>query len=244
MIIYRKYGKTIEITETQKNPSKHRRVFCNRQKNDYLNVRRPDSVRRTKRICVRRLSVAIESFGSPLLITLTFDGVANDVLYSSQCFTAFGRRLRIEFPDSHFLFVPELSPHGRIHFHGLLFGVSQDWGDKYFRKSKRSKRVCIFYGRERSERLFAKLWQVGFVDVEQTDGSDRLAGYLSKYITDAVNNPLFTPIRLIRISKGFPKHFEVRGHIAQELKSYLKIPERFKGSFFSSFLGQITKTFY
>lgn len=243
MIIYRKYGKTIEITETSKEPSSNRRLFC-RQKLDYLNVRRSDSVRRTKRICLRRLSVAIESLGSPLLITLTFDGVANDVLYSSQCFTAFGRRLRDEFPDSHFLFVPELSPRGRLHFHGLLFGLSQDWGDKYTRKSKYSKRVCVFVGRERHERLFQKLWQVGFVDIEQTDGSDRLAGYLSKYITDAVNNPLFTPIRLIRLSKGFPTHFEVRGKIAQELKSYIKKSPRFVGSFYTSFLGHITKSFY
>lgn len=244
MIIYRKYGKTIEITETSKEPSKNRRVFSTRQKNDFLTVRRSDSVRRTKRICVRRLSVAIERFGCPLLITLTFDGVANDVLYASQCFTSFSRRLRTEFPSSYSLFVPELSPRGRIHFHGLLFGVSQEWGDKYYRKSKRSKRVCVFYGRERTERLFKKLWQVGFVDVEQTDGSDRLAGYLSKYITEAINNPLFTPIRLIRLSKGFPSHFEVRGFIAEELKSYIKTPARFVGSFKTPFLGQITKTFY
>jgi len=244
MIIYRKYGKTIEITKTTKNPSYHRGIFRTRERLSFINLRRPDSVRRSKRICVRRLSSAIEKIGSPLLITLTFRGSANDVLFASRCFTSFGRRLRVKYSQSHFLFVPELSPNGRIHFHGLLFGLPQSWGDKYIRKSKNSKRICIFYGSERSDRILADLWQVGFVDCEQTDGSDRLAGYLSKYITDAINEPIFTPIRLIRTSKGFPTHFEVRGHIAEELESYLKIPKRFSAEFYTPFLGMITKSFY
>ena len=210
MILYRKYGKIIEITKIQKSPSSIRRLSSTRTSGLPLSPRRSDSVRRTKRICLRRVLSAIEEFGSPLFITLTFQGGASDVLFSSSALSRFQRRLSISFPDSQSIFIPELSPRGRIHFHGLLFGVSQDWGD--VKKGKRT----ISIGNERRERKFKELWGYGFVDLLQTDGSPRLAHYLSKYVVKASYEPFLTPIRLVRTSRGFPKPVEYRFETEQE----------------------------
>jgi len=253
MIIFRKYGKKIEITETERDPSGNRKVSSTRKKGLPLNVRRIDSARRTRKLCVWKLFSAIEELGSPLLITLTFKGSASDILYSSSCLTKFQRRLQIQFKHSASLFVPELSPawerkkngrryfHGlRIHYHGLLFGVSQDWGDR-----KEGKRT-VFYGRERSERVFRGLWGVGFVDLRQTDGSPRLAYYLSKYINKSTAEPFLTPVRLIRSSKNFPKEITVRGLLAEELNNRLKKNNKpvYYCDMNTAFLGKISKTFY
>lgn len=240
MIKYRKYGKTIEITKIEKQRSGIRRVSDTRKSGLPINPRRPDSISRTKRICLRKLLSAFESFGAPLLITLTFSGSASDVLFSSKALTRFQRRLSVSFPGSASLFVPELSPRGRIHFHGLLFGVSQEWGD--VKKGKHTVSV----GRERKERYFQKLWGCGFVDLLQTDGSTRLAYYLSKYIAKASYEPFLSPLRLIRSSKGFPSPIEL--NLSDEqwtfFESRLKIKEVWSSNTWTPYTGHLTKQFF
>lgn len=238
MIIFRQYGNTVEITKTDKEPSSKGRLSSTRQRG-LVKVRRSDSVRRTKRICLRKLLSAFEEFGSPLLITLTFNGSASDILFSSKCVSNFLRRLRIKFPSSQILIVPELSPAGRIHFHGLLFNVSQDWGDL------KKGRYTVSIGRERKERLFAKLWGYGFVDIKKTDGSVRLASYIAKYVAKGVVEPFLSPLRLIRTSIGFPEHLEVRGELASVLyEKYNKHQPKYSSSFYTPFLGNIEKKFF
>jgi hypothetical protein len=242
MILFRKYGKTIEITETQKEPSNSiRRISSSVKDRSIIAIRRVDSVRRTKRICLRKLLSAIEVFGSPLFITLTFEGSASDVFLCSKYLSDFFRRLRVEFPLSHCLVVPELSPRGRIHFHGLIFNVSQEWGDV-----KKGKRV-ISYGREREERKFKNLWRVGFVDVLQTDGSPRVATYVAKYVSKTVLEPFLAPLRLVRTTIGFPNCIEIRELSMVQLDRAYKFKDlkpAYQSECYSPFLGNIKKTFY
>jgi len=239
MIIYRKYGKTVEILKTDKEPSKNRRISSAYKDRSIIQVRRSDSVRRTKRVCLRKLLSAIEVFGSPLFITLTFENSPSDVFLSSKCLSGFFRQLRIEFPLSQALFVPELSPRGRIHFHGLLFNVSQEWGD--IKKGTRT----VSIGRERRERFFAKLWGYGYVDIKRTDGSPRLATYISKYVAKGVVEPFLTPLRLIRTSLGFPTELVIRDGMAEILyNKYSKLKPDYQGTFYTPFFGNIEKTFY
>lgn len=242
MILFRKYGKTIEITETQKEPStSFRRLSSSKKDRSIIAIRRVDSVRRTKRICLRKLLSAIEVYGSPLFITLTFEGSASDVFLCSKHLSNFFRRLRIEFPNSQCLIVPELSPRGRVHFHGLLFNVSQEWGDE-----KKGKRI-VSVGRERRERKFQKLWGVGFVDVLKTDGSPRLATYVAKYVAKTVTEPFLVPLRLIRTTVGFPNCIEIRGLSMSQLDrayNFKKLLPAFINECYSPFLGNIRKTFY
>lgn len=242
MILFRKYGRTIEITETQKEKTNSIRRLSNTSRDSlFVFIRRVDSVRRTRRICMRKLLSAIEKFGSPLFVTLTFSGSASDIFLCSKHLSDFFRRVRVEFPESQCLFVPELSPRGRIHFHGLIFNVSQEWGD-----SKKGKKY-ISYGRERKDRLFQKLWRVGFVDVLKTDGSPRLATYISKYISKTADEPFLAPLRLIRTTQGFPDALEIRSLNMEQLNrhyKFLHLTPVFKSEFNTPFLGLIKKTFY
>ena len=241
MILYRKYGQTIEITKTQKSPCTLRRVSSTRISGLPLEPRRIDSARRTKQICLRRLLSAISEFGSPLFITLTFEGSASDVLFSSTALSRFQRRLSIRFAGCHSLFVPEVSPNGRIHFHGLLFGVPQAWGS--VKKGKRT----LWYGKERKKRVFQKLWGYGFVDLLQTDGSPKLAYYVSKYVTKSASDPFLTPIRLVRYSRGFPSPVEFRFESNEEFEYLFKNKNWrpvWENSTYTPYMGLITKTFY
>ena len=238
-ILYRRYGKTVEITTIEKEPHKIR-VRAPRKKITRYGFRRPDNIRRTKTICLRRVSVALAVYGCPLLITLTFDGDASDAAYASDALRRFQVRLRGKFVGAQSLFVPELSPRGRIHFHGLVFNVPLSLGD-----TRKGRRV-VSHGEERSTRVLAGLWGEGFVDARKTDGSPRLAYYLSKYITKGGGEVLFAAMRLLRISHGFPKEEVVRGEVAEKLARKYdaeKTPLReWEGD--NIFLGKITKKVY
>jgi hypothetical protein len=193
---------------------------------------------------LRLLLAALSIYASPLLVTLTFAGDASDSQYASDALTDFQKRLRLEYPDSASLFVPELSPKGRIHFHGLLFGLPPSLGD--IKKSRRT----IFIGTERTDRGIAKLWREGFVDLQQTDGSVGLAYYLVKYLNKEAGHLLFVGMRVPRVSHGFPKPLEYRGEHAEYITSKLSDlkPERQwqspDDSKLNEFFGRITKSYY
>jgi len=236
----KKYGQFTEITryERQPNPPKVR-VYRTIDKNRPIGARRPDNINRTRQICVRRVSAGITTFGCPLLVTLTFRGDASDAAHANDSLRRFQVRLRNKYPLAESLFVPELSPKGRIHFHGLLFNVPMHLGDT--RKGRRT----VHHGTERKDRILAQLWMVGYVDVRQTDGSNRLAFYISKYITKGSNEVMFNAMRMIRVTRGIPRETIVRGDLAKILEAeYADQKPLTEWSADSPFVGQITKRLY
>lgn len=235
---FRKYGKTVEITETEKKPSEVR-VYHPRERYSVYRPRRSDSIRRTRNICLWRVSSAIEKYGCPLLVTLTFAGDASDAAYANDALRDFQVRLQSEFPDAQSLFVPELSPRWRIHFHGLIFNVPLHLGD-----TREGKRI-ILHGTERETRILAKLWGEGFVDARKTDGSPKLGYYLSKYVTKGAGQVLFNAMRLVRRSHGFPKEVYLTGAVAEERAheyAEKKPIKEWTGN--NIFLGKVTKKTY
>ncbi len=237
--VYKKYGEIVEITQIEKEITRKVRVYFKRRRNNIYPSRRPDNIRRTRQICVRRVLSALEEYGCPLLVTLTFAGDASDASYANDSLRAFQVRLRTQYSSAQSIFIPELSPRGRIHFHGLLFNVPMSLGDT--RKGKRT----FSYGDERKTRILAKLWGEGYVDATATNGSGRLAYYISKYITKGAGEILFNAMRMLRISHGFPKEEVVRGKMAEKLaKSYDKKKPIREWSKPNIFLGKITKKTY
>jgi hypothetical protein len=238
--IFKKYGNTIEITTIEKEPQKVR-VSTSRKRKVIYGARRLDNIRRTRQICVRRVSAALEDFGSPLLVTLTFAGDSSDAAYANDSLHDFQMRLRATFAGAQSLFIPELSPRGRIHFHGLLFNVPLHLGD-----TRKGRRI-ISYGGERKSRILAELWGEGFVDAVKTDGSGRLAFYISKYITKGGNEVMFNGMKMLRISQGFPKEIIVRDeYLAEKLAVHYastRTPiNEWEGE--NIFLGKITRKTY
>lgn len=236
--IYRKYGEIRDITTLEKEPSKVRLSYS-RRRSDVHGARRPDNIRRTKQICVRRVYAAIEEYGRPLLVTLTFSGDASDAAYANDSLRKFQVRLRTKFTKAQSLFVPELSPRGRIHFHGLIFNVPLSLGDT------REGRRIISHGEERRTRILAKLWKEGFVDARQTDGSPKLAYYISKYITKGGAQVMFNAMRILHISHGFPKEIVIRGKLAEELaRRYAKIKPFKEWIIKNDFVGKVNRKYY
>lgn len=236
--IFKKYGPIVEITEIEKEPSKVR-VHASRKRNPVFGRRRMDNTRRTRQICVRRVFSAIEDYGAPLLVTLTFRGDASDASYANDSLRVFQVRLRAKYPQAQSLFIPELSPRGRIHFHGLIFNVPLCLGDT------RKGRLIISHGDERRTRTLAKLWGEGYVDATKTDGSGKLAYYISKYVTKGAGETLFNAMRMLRISHGFPKEIVVRGKMAEELARRYSAKTPFKEwERENPFLKKITRKVY
>ena len=235
---YRKYGKVIEITELEKEPSKVR-VHTLRVGDGLYHPRRSDNIRKTRKICLWRVLAAIEDYGCPLLVTLTFAGDASDAAFANDSLRTFQVRLRHAYPEAQSLFIPELSPRGRIHFHGLLFNVPLSLGDT------RKNRRIVAYGMERKTRVLAKLWGEGYVDAVKTDGSPKLGYYISKYITKGAGQTLFNAMRILRVSHGFPKEIELSGWIAEELaRRYAKKKPEAEWTGRNPFFGKITKKTY
>lgn len=188
---------------------------------------------------MRRVFAGIAEFGTPLLVTLTFAGDASDASYANDSLRIFQVRLRGKYPKAESLFVPELSPKGRVHFHGLIFNVPLSLGDT------REGRRTVSVGDERRTRILANLWGEGYVDATKTDGSGRLAYYLSKYITKSKNQVMFNAMRLLRISRGFPEDTIVRGEFAEYIAkrySFKKTAREF--NFDHPFLGKLSKKTY
>jgi len=237
--IFRQNGKFTEITKYEKEPSKIR-LYHSRRRRVIYGARRSDNIRRTRQICVRRLFAGLEEFGAPLLVSLTFEGDASDASYANDSLRFFQVRLRNKFTKAQSLFVPELSPRGRIHFHGLIFNVPLSLGDT------REGRRTISVGDERKTRVLAKLWGEGYVDATKTDGSGKLAYYISKYITKCGNEVMFNAMRMIRISRGFPEEIKVCGKVAEYLAQRYadtKVPKKvWRGD--HMFLGKIEKKTY
>jgi hypothetical protein len=110
--------------------------------------------------------------------------------------------------------------------------------------TRQGKRI-ILYGDERKTRTLAKLWGEGYVDATKTDGSGRLAYYISKYITKGGDQILFNAMRMLRISHGFPKEIVIRGKEAEELaKKYSEKKPIKEWSRMNPFLKMITKKTY
>jgi hypothetical protein len=236
--IFRQNGKLKEITAFEKEPSKVR-LYHPREKRTVFGARRSDNTTRTRQICVRRVFAGLEKFGPPLLVTLTFKGDASDASYANDSLRVFQVRLRDKYYEAESLFIPELSPRGRIHFHGLIFKVPLSLGDT--RKGRRTVSV----GDERKYRILAGLWGEGYVDATKTDGSGRLAYYISKYITKSKDQVMFNAMRLLRISRGFPEDILIRGEFAERLAetySLRKSNREYSGE--HKFLGHVTKKIY
>ena len=99
--------------------------------------------------------------------------------------------------DFRYIAVPEFQKRGSVHFHLMVWGLAKE-------KVKS----------ERDKRYFAKIWSYGFLDVMQTDGSDKLAGYLAKYMAKSfidkrlVSKKAYMASRNVRRSSSvsnFPK---------------------------------------
>lgn len=233
------YGSFVEFTHYEKavvteNVQKlrtQRRSFAPFQK------RRLDNVLRAKRLFVRRVQSALAKHGAPLFITLTFSSPEFSFGVGVAHIQNFFRKLQKLHNGSCYVYVPEYHASGAIHYHVLLWGVPLEYGDI------RVGRRTISIGEERKTRVLANLWGQGFLDCKRTDGSDRLAEYLAKYMIKA-SLDLPSSMRSYAFSKGFPRPVVIKGTGDYLPSLFRGRPVKFSSSYRSVWLGNVSRIVY
>lgn len=184
------YGKIIEIFRYEKNPNQYKRkkrnskiinakslMVSNVQNTETqpTQIKRKDSIRRAQVGFYRLVLSNLQQSEAPLLATFTYWDNFQDLQASRNHWHTFNRRAQKSFGQQYrSIAITEYQKRGAIHYHALLWGIT----DTIFRE-------------ERYTRMVAGLWSHGFVDLKKTDGSPKLAGYLTKYFTKQLVRPEF-----------------------------------------------------
>jgi len=148
--------------------------------------RRRDNSRRAG-LSFRRLVLANMAFDvPPILATFTYAENQTDLAVGYKDWNAFVRGVRYHIGKSwKYIVVPEFQKRGSLHFHALLWGIPED----------RRKQ-------ERRTRFFARCWGKGFVDLIATDGNERIAGYIAKYMVKGYNDERLFAKKAYRCSRN------------------------------------------
>jgi len=102
----------------------------------------------------------------PVFASFTYRENMEDIGRARKDWNAFAKSAKARYGDSFsYICVPEFQRRGAVHFHALIWGISE-------------AEVIA----ERSTRVVAALWGQGYIDLVMTDGSQKLATYLSKYM--------------------------------------------------------------
>lgn len=161
-------GYDLEVYEYEKdlNPRRSQsRTRTDRKRDKSKRYFRIDNVRRKIKSFTRLVKANITGDTIPSLFTLTMlEDLGIKRAYSA--FSIFTKRLRGYYgKDFRYIAVPEFQNRGAVHFHAIVWGIPQE-----------------HIKNERHSRLFQNNWQRGYLDCISTDGSPKLASYLSKYM--------------------------------------------------------------
>lgn len=146
-------------------------VLSTVRKNDRVRAveqkRRADNAKRASVAFRRIVSANLAESHNPIFLTLTYANYIDDPARGYSDFRAFISALRYRFGKKfRYVAVPEFQKSGRIHFHALLWDLPESLVDT-----------------ERQTRFVASLWGLGFIDMIRTDGHEKLAGYIAKYMS-------------------------------------------------------------
>lgn len=133
---------------------------------DEYEGKRKDNVMRAKMVFRRLILSNLTGTDHPLLLTLTYKDNQTSIVQGYKDFSSFVKAMRYKFGKLfRYMSVPEFQERGAIHFHAMFWGLPDTIGKT-----------------ERRTRLVAGIWGHGYVDIKVTDGSPKLAGYISKYM--------------------------------------------------------------
>lgn len=178
------YGDFVEVYQYESEPVV--RFRKKNKRNIYLKRRRNYSSARAKRQFYRIVASNLDP-KSCILGTFTMrDVVSLNIAY--KYFRNFINRWKGRGDKFEYVAVPEFQQRGAVHFHVLFFNLPYD-----------------FVRTERQSRYIANLWGHGFVDLVATDGSTKLATYLSKYMTKAGTDTRLAGLKAYTSSRGLKR---------------------------------------
>jgi len=181
-------GDLIEVFQYEKFPNPPRKKRSRRRKGASIGRRYHRNVYRAQRNfsrLVRANLFGLKRMGAPVLLTLTMLRVVS-IEEAWAVYTSFCARFKRGRRDPLYLVgVPEFQKRGAVHFHALVWGLTNE----------------EIIG-ERDTRRIQISWREGYVDIVPTDGSPKLATYLSKYMLKAVRDYRLNGKKAYSASRG------------------------------------------
>lgn len=158
-----------------------------------------------------------------LFWTLTFDSEkinSYDYLTVKKRIRAWLKVQREKYGKFSYLFIPELHKSGRLHFHGVTGGF------KPILTKAKNNRTGRWIQKNGKQVFNADSYHLGFSTVTEIDSSEKVANYITKYITK----------ELLAIPFGYkqPKYFSSRGLI-KPIVSYEKLERNYFEGLIPSF---------
>lgn len=166
--------------------------------------RRRDNIHRQRKSFVRLVRANLFSDFVPSLLTLTMQEIA-PLPHCNGLFKEFINLLRERFDGIKYIAVPEFQKRGAVHYHLIVWGLPDE--------------IVL---NERESRYLQILWGHGFVDIIKTDGSPRLASYLSKYMTKVLDDPRMARKKAYMTSRAILRPSIHKGKGAKTVLSYAK----------------------
>lgn len=168
-------GNLIEVYEYERAPTPPK-LFRRKKKRSQQDAfkkrgRRWDNSHRARKAFTRLVRANMGQGAPPCLLTLTMLEITS-MRQAYAEFKAFQRKLRGWGLVERYIGVPEFQKRGAVHFHCLIWG-----------------KLCGYVDSERQTRRIQNIWALGYVDVVNTNGSSKLATYLSKYMRKAMQDP-------------------------------------------------------
>lgn len=159
---------------------------------------RDENTARRSVLAFRKLCIAnLDRFGNPIWASFTYAENMDSLARARQDWAAFVKRAEYRFgPEFRFIAVTEFQKRGAVHYHAFLWGLPANTVEE-----------------ERRSRVVATLWGHGFVDLVNTDGSPKMATYMSKYATKNFMDIRFAGRRLYSASKNIVRPVVDRGAI-------------------------------
>jgi len=199
-----KSGNIIEIFEYERKLPENMVYRSLPKRRSVLGYRRKNNVFAMAKRFRRLVQANLVGNDRPSFLTLTIKEVTT-LVEAYRRFRLFTQSLRYHFSaDLRYIAVPEFQKRGAVHFHLLVWGFSKD-----------------IIKNERQTRFIAKLWGQGFVDIFETDGHSKLAGYLAKYMSKAMFNSKFGTSKGYVASRNVMRPVSFSNSLAFELKDYI-----------------------
>lgn len=181
-------GTLIERYDYEKSPIPTKRGIRLRNKHAY--GRRSRDIYRARGTFYRLVRANTRREAPPLFLTLTMREQVPLTVAWKQYTSFVSAWYKAGYKGLRYVVVPEFQRRGAVHFHALIWGYpveyaciqSKEWytdetGKRHRKHGCQESDIC-----ERNTRFLSRLWGAGFLDIFQTDGAPRLAGYLAKYM--------------------------------------------------------------
>ncbi len=218
-----KTGQRLEIYQYEKPLLLHRKTY---QKG--LDRKRPERGQEYRSRKAHRANNTLRRLANGnfiervVFVTLTFNNDQtfdiSDISASNKRLRAFIKRLQLRFPELKYIAVLEFQQRGAVHYH-LLCNLP------YIEKEELSS-----------------IWSHGFVDIQYVQDTQKIGGYLAKYMAKNSTDPRFSEHRSYFTSKNLERpqtFYGFQALIMLDKSLQEKMSLAFQNEYYSRFNGKV-----